>query len=352
MRAYSLLLVVLALLWIAAPSHAALFDKRQPRQMMHLDVRAYLQSMQFDQLDMMADQFRSTKSRFPDGGWKLVAFYRSFYMPPDSPDSRFEETIALVEKWRETNPTSVTAQVVLAKLWHDYAWKARGTGYADQVKATAWPIFEERIARAWSIINEPVGRSADCPERYNTQLILLKFFDAGDREAFAELLKEAIGFEPQYYVLYDSASTYLLPRWGGEEGEWQKLMERFARNNLAGAGTTIYARTVWNMSRYYYFKDMGISWDLTKAGFEQIRRDYPGSLYIPNVFAKFACLANDRTTLAQLFASMDTASYEYEVWGGEKLLNSCRSMVGLPRFRQWDNSRDGKVPDAYGTSGL
>lgn len=105
------------------------------------------------------------------------------------------------------------------------------------------------------------------------------------------------------------------------------------------------------MSMFYYFKDMGISWELTKAGFEQIRRDYPGSLFIPNVFAKFACLANDRAKLTQLFTSMDTASYEYGVWGGEKLLNSCRSMVGLPRFSQWDNSRDGKVPDVYGTSG-
>ena len=81
MRAYILLLVVLTLLSDAAATHAALFnDGRMPRQMMNLDVKGYLQSKQFDELDMMADQLRSTKSRFPDGGWKLVAFYRSFYI--------------------------------------------------------------------------------------------------------------------------------------------------------------------------------------------------------------------------------------------------------------------------------
>lgn len=235
MRVYLLLLVVLMLLSDAAATQAALFNEGKiPRRLMKLDVIAHLESKQFVRLDQMADQFRSTKSRFPDGGWKLAAFYNSFHIELNSPDSWFEQSIVLVEKWRETNPTSVTAQVVLAKLWVDYALRARGTGYADQVNATAWPIFEKRIAKAWSIINEPVGRIADCPERYNTQLVLLKYFDAGDREVFAKLLKEAIEFEPEYYALYESASTYLLPQWGGEEGEWQKLMEGIARKNLAG----------------------------------------------------------------------------------------------------------------------
>jgi len=120
---------------IGTMAHAVdFFDGPRARKTMHAQVKRLFEDGKFAELDSMADQIRTTKSRYPpDGGWKLAAFYGSLDLNNKYPEWVFTKYISAAEKWRSTNSKSVTAQVVLANTWFNYAWKARGTALALQL---------------------------------------------------------------------------------------------------------------------------------------------------------------------------------------------------------------------------
>ena len=305
-------------------------DGTRARDVITDQTKKMFNDKEFAKLDAMADKFRTSKSRFTDGGWKLRAFYNGFNLNNRHPEWVFSKYIAFAEEWRRINPTSVTAQVVLAKAWLSYAWKERGGGYASEVKEDAWPLVHKRLDTAWKIINErPAPRVADCPERHCQRLTLARARGI-EKKQFESLFKDAVRQEPGYYPNYSSKAEYLLPKWHGNEGEWQRYIIEVADKNPGGIGATIYTRVVWIMSdEWKSFKGEGVSWDRMKAGFMEIDRNYHNSPLILNTFARFACLAGDRKTLKALFKRIDSDHFDADAWGKIRV-DDCRSLAGLP----------------------
>jgi hypothetical protein len=89
----------------------------------------------FAELDQMADAARSSKARFPGGGWKLSRFYEA--VKPNGggyqTDADWKNHIELLQRWTAARPQSATARVALAEAYLRYAWAARGAGYANTV---------------------------------------------------------------------------------------------------------------------------------------------------------------------------------------------------------------------------
>jgi hypothetical protein len=305
-------------------------DGPRPKEELRMKVRKMFEDNKYAELDAMADKFRSNKSRYPDGGWKLLAFFNAFDLAETHPQWVFGSFIRLAEEWRRSYPKSVTAQIVLAQLWESYAYHARGRGYASEVKKDAWPVFKERLEKAWKIINErPASGVADSPERHNLRL-KIALAQGVDRKKFDAIFQEAVHLEPTYYAFYINKAEYLDTRWHGKEGEWQRFMAESADKNPGGEGATIYARTaVSKFGLWNSFKGEGVSWEKMKTGFEQINRNYPNSPYIINTYASFACLAEDRKTLNTLFKRINSDTYYPEAWGKIRI-GDCRSLAGLP----------------------
>lgn len=290
----------------------------------------------FEELDNMANEFLRKKSRFPDGAWKLQVFGSAFDLSTTTPQWVFGSFIALAEEWRTANPKSVAAQVTLSRLWGDYAWNARGGGYADDVKEDSWPVIQERLEKAWRIINEPLlPGSNDTPLRHNDLLRLAKVRGV-DRYTFAKIFQEAIRQEPTYYHNYTIMTDYLLPKWHGDEGEWQRFLEGITNLNPTNEGATIYTRTAWSMflgHDWQDFKGSGVSWDKMKTGFKEIDHNYPDSPWILNWYARFACRAGDLETMKILFKRIDTNNYYPEAWDKDNI-EDCRNWVKLGKSRQ------------------
>ena len=287
----------------------------------------------FAELDAMADKIRAGKSRYPDGGWKLLAFYQGFDLTGNYPQWVFTSYLERAKEWRRVSPQSVTAQVVLGQAWYNYAWNERGHGYANEVKEKAWPIVYERLDKAWQIVNEhPAQGIADCPERHALRLKLANAKGV-ERKQFEALFQEAVRFEPGYYAYYFNKAEYLQPRWHGDEGEWQKFITEAARNNANDEGDTIYTRTAWSKHGIWKnFNNEGIYWDKMKTGFEQMLHNYPDSPFILNGFARFACLAGDLDTMKVLFKRIDTNNYYPEVWNNYSI-EDCRNWVKFGKSR-------------------
>src|SRR5207247_7634526 len=125
-------------------------------------------------------------------------------------------------------PQSITEPVVRARAWTDYAWDARGGGYAYTVTKEGGRQFQLRMSRAREILEEAARLPVRCPNWYGVmQEVALA--QGWDREEYSHLLSEAAKAEPNYYYYYANAARFLLPRWYGRPGVWERLAGEAAK---------------------------------------------------------------------------------------------------------------------------
>jgi len=192
------------------------------RKALGVQALTLLHKREFSKLEEMANHFRDTKERFPDGAWKLNFFYDGFGSDVLTTDSAWLQTIDDIEAWQRLFADSPTPKIALARAWIGYAWFARGGGY--QIKPGGLEPYENRLVRAAAILSDS-SLDRRCPHTGVLRLILARTSGA-PREEFERLFRAAIAIEPRYHGYYASANTYYLERWYGRPREWVKQLER------------------------------------------------------------------------------------------------------------------------------
>src|SRR5215831_414274 len=120
----------------------------------------------YDWIDQEAHSVRLKKERLPGGYWKLRALYAAMEEPArgdKASDGDWEDLLKNLTTWTNSKPNSVTARVASAEAWVNYAWKARGNGYADKVPEAAWPVFEKRLGNAEQALADAARLKEQCP---------------------------------------------------------------------------------------------------------------------------------------------------------------------------------------------
>jgi hypothetical protein len=275
----------------------------------------------------MANIFRTAKTRFPDGGWKLLSFYNAF----GDPYYGWGELFRNLDRWLKRYPASITARVATGEAWSSFAWEARGKGYAKTVTEEGRKLMRERMAKAYELVkNPPDDPSKDCMHRYSL-LLWIANAQGWDRQKYEALFKKAVSFEPLYYNYYLVKAYYLLPRWHGKEGEWQRFADEAVKLTPKSEGMGIYSRiliTIWGYKEFTTFKEPDISWSKMKQGFLDIEHNYPNSSYMLNYYCMFACIAGDKITARRLFKRIGDMPYT-EVWNGRSHYERWRKWAGV-----------------------
>jgi tetratricopeptide (TPR) repeat protein len=274
----------------------------------------------FDALDFMAETARAKRIKFSNGDWML----RSIYAGLDTPypvaktEDDWKSWRDRLARWRETAPGSVTAKVAEAGYMIKYAWKARGSGYADKVKPEAWAIFEERISEAAKLL---LAAPRECPEWYQAMstVALAQDWDSKDYdEMFEEGWKAFPGFSP----LVESKTYYLLPRWHGDPGDWQRFAVEFAGKY----GPEHYVTAVNYASRFEgeeTFRD--IDKELLRRGWEVRIKEHPGSLALLHGYARMLVKIGDPHAAEWLDKLGDT--YHAETWSSYSRVEEVRGQA-------------------------
>jgi len=295
-----------------------------------------LLARRYDELDARARELRTSKARFGNGLWKLPYFYMAFdslgssesWYPVafDGQNPDWNEVFSRLKEWREAKPWSVTARIALAEAWIAYAWEARGTSYAHKVNEQQWALFRERLSESAAALEGAKGLEEKCPEWWSAAM-RLALGQGWDKARYRALLEEAVAFEPEYNSFYTSQAYYLLPRWYGEPGEWQREAARWLERFGSPRGEEIYAMIVWN------FRDAGmadelieekeIDWALTKRSFLVLRQKYPDSFEIESLFAVLSRHARDRAQARPLMESIGNRM-DRGVWRSERQFRSAR----------------------------
>jgi hypothetical protein len=270
-------------------------------------------------------KLRDSKERFAGGAWKFFSAYCAISLDESASDTEWNEHFATLEAWTNARPESITARVALANAFNSYAWKARGDDWASEVKEEGWQLFAERLGKAMRVLNEARSLKEQCPYMWSV-LLQTELGTQTDRRIFDATFKQAVAAWPDYPPFYQHRAWYLLPRWNGEEGEWEADLAKSADQLGGEAGDILYARVVWCMhqSKMFsnVFKENQLSWPRADRGFEAMEKQFPASLPALSEHAYLAALAEDGATTKKCFALI-RGRIELSIWHTRQKFLQC-----------------------------
>jgi len=235
-----------------------------------------LLTSKYDELDKIADNYRSTKEKFTDGEWKLSVFYdgMSYYLR-QAPEDNWVNRLEKLRNWVSTKPNSITARVALAECLVGYAFHGRSGAYANKVKDDQWRFFYDRLKEALEVLEQAKKLQQKCPGWWAVyQRIALG--GGWDRAQYDRFLDSAIAYEQTYNVYYFRAAYHLLPWWFGKKGDWEQFAKSMADRIGGQNGDILYAQIIWFMDRRspnnVVDKNPYIDWQRVNNGIQAMKK--------------------------------------------------------------------------------
>ena len=318
----------------AAPAANTPPPAADPQEPFKQEARTLLRQEQFERLDRLSDELTKTQARFPGGDWKSYRFIEALGKPAggeQASDEEWERHIAVLQRWHSARPNSMAAVLTLTHAMIGYGWKARGAGFADTVTPDGWRLLQERTAGVDGLLAE-IGRRVPRTPDWYCAMIDAGRIEGWDRERVEALFEDAVALEPTYLHVYSAMARYLMPRWQGEDGDWESFAERSAERLGGREGSVVYGHVAWQISKLYrgadFYKQNRVSWDRVKQGFIDRETLYGFSVRNLNAFCELAGAAADRETTRALMARIGDA-WDAEVWKERKYFDSYRKWAGL-----------------------
>jgi|KBSMisStaDraftv2_1062788.scaffolds.fasta_scaffold06056_9 hypothetical protein len=297
---------------------------RHAPQLYDLDelYKAHIESIlareDFSGLEAEARDARLSQARVQGGGWKLYFFYEAVSLPPSgkqAANSDWQDHFVVIRKWIAASPGSAAAHIALANAFVNYAWAARGNGYANTVSNSDWRHFHERIGIAKAALLDAAKTEEKCPYWFEVmQMVALA--EGWDKALARELFDSATAFAPNYYHFYREYANFLLPKWYGEAGEMQAFAEEVSSRLPAPDNSIIYFEIAsLEACQCDERRDAleGMSWPRIKTGYENLKRLYGTSKLKSNRFAYMSYLAHDKPAARESFDQLGD-DWEVTVW--------------------------------------
>ncbi|HXF09237.1 MAG TPA: hypothetical protein VN625_00530, partial [Desulfuromonadaceae bacterium] len=277
----------------------------QQKQAISAKARALFQEKNYDALEAMAAEYRKSKEGYADGMRKLDTVYGALNILETSTNERFLAQIIALKDWVKAKPASLTAKIALADVLIGYAWKARGSGTADTVTDENARRFSDRLQQANEILKDAKALDEKCPHYWRSLLTIDMGLGTARDQANADF-RDATEFDPEYVCAYAARALFLLPRWYGQQGEWEKELATSADKLGGDKGDMLYAQVVWHLHRSHTFQpdifsEHRISWPRIDKGFNVIVHQFPDSLAAKNEHAYLAAVADDPMAARKYF---------------------------------------------------
>jgi hypothetical protein len=123
----------------------------------------------------------------------------------------------LLMSWAKLD-TSYIAREIRGDMLVDWAWDARGSGWANTVTENGWRDFRARLQAARVELEDAVK---DFPEGWvaHARLETVAMGLGLARAYLEEHFEKAVKVRPRYYQAYSAKHQYLMPRWHGSSRE-------------------------------------------------------------------------------------------------------------------------------------
>jgi Domain of unknown function (DUF4034) len=288
----------------------------------------FLAAKDYDHLEALAGKLRSSKAKWPIGQWKVADVYAAFTPSDREPLAQWETRLLSLRDWVAARPESISARVAMANFLVDYAWKARGSGWASTVTDEGWQLFSRRLNQAQAALNTAKTLDQKCPVMWSVQMTVALGLSA-EKSEFNSIFHDATNAAPDYEAYYARRAVYLQPRWEGDPGEWEADLAKSADRLGGENGDELYAQVIWcihtGVSFTNIFHQNNLSWARVNRGFEVIEKHFPDSLAAKEEHAHLAVLAGDKATARKYFG----------LTGGKVDLSAWKTVSDYARLASW-----------------
>jgi hypothetical protein len=193
--------------------------------------------------DLLADLREKGKTDYV-ARQTLHEWYGRLESPGFTESKDYDQHLERLATWQEEFPESTTPLVVMAGAYIEYAWAARGTGFAGTVTEEGWRLFKERIPKAHALLDKAVERGVKDGHAY-AHLITVAKAEGMPKEETRALLAASHKLDPTYLHTYVFMSDYLLPKWQGEPGESAAFAKEVVEMVPGDDGLEAFARIIW-----------------------------------------------------------------------------------------------------------
>lgn len=293
-------------------------------------IRALFKQEKFEALDQTADAARTTKARLTGGFWTIHLIYLALMTPAegtyDASENDWTLQLVRLQRWTAQRPDSITARVALAGAQLQYAWRARGGGYADKVTDDGWRVFQQRAEMAAKTLMDASSLPAKCPEWFLTTQLTARALGQS-KEMQTAIFEKAITFEPDYQYFYRAQAEMLMPKWEGEEGEMAAFAQQVADRIGGKKGDIIYFQVAGflNCGCDNDRKLNGLSWIRIKRGYTDLEEQYGEFVGNLNAMAYMAGMAGDMAYAHEMFTRIGEG-WDDTLW---------RKKENFQMVRQW-----------------
>jgi len=270
------------------------------------EVRVLLERKDFDKLDQIAQKLRTEQEVLPNGQWRLDKFYEDlFYLQYTDSGKQWQSYLNSLLDWTVHNPDSPTAHIALAYAYMRYAWRVRGDGESFSVSPSGWQFMKERLKKAEAQLHEAEALSTKCPHMYAVWANIA--LGQGHKKAdYDKKIEKCAKDFPTYLTLKMSKNYFLLPRWYGDSGEWEKRTKELADKVGGIDGDVLYAQMIWDLDYIEVFNNIfsdnqGLDWQRVKRGMQEIIKRYPHDTIVRAELIKLALQAKDDKTAKEAF---------------------------------------------------
>lgn len=206
----------------------------------------------FDELNKAFEDASTKRVERRTGSELRDDLYKALSDPGDIQGPYWDQRLALLQEWANSKPASATPHIVLADFYINYAWNARGSGWANQVKDWQWKLFRDRLYLSAEQLEKALEFGTPSPEWFAVaQINALGAGNRNDRQIFDSITKLGNSFYPNYAPIYLNKVYYLQPRWYGEGLEWVDYIAKQADSVGGDAGDKLYARMVTKVAHLY-----------------------------------------------------------------------------------------------------
>lgn len=245
-------------------------------------------------------------------------------------DEYYQQLDALTRQWARKYPQSVLAQLLYANTLITHAWVHRGGGYSNTVSPAAWAEFRKYLDLAEEQLQKSEALAAK-DSSWNKNMLLIGRNLDWDRKRLMSVFEAGIAKNPDDDDLYFSMEEALLPKWGGDLETIDRFITWVDKKTRDKRGLEMYARLYAGLSyselAQTLFTSTNASWTSMKIGFEDRLKRYPHTDH-RNMYAYFACMANDRPALQEQLELIGD-KFEAIFWGDypERTFEACKKMA-------------------------
>ena len=294
-------------------------------RVLHAQVLGLFESGQYGQIDALAQQLRAQRLRFRGGAWQLNVVYGAINSPGSltETDAAWQGLITKLQSWITSDQGSPTPRIALAQAYLTFAWKARGSGFANTVTPQGWALFNERVQSAHTTLEEARGISANCPEWYRAmQTVALA--QGWPRQQVDALVQTAMAQDPGYYYFARAEANYLLPKWYGKPGDTEAYAAQVADALGGREGDALYFLIAAHTNCCNNVQAPAMDEGRAQRGFAALDQLYGSTTREENEAAFLAVRAGDTAAAQALFARIGN-DWSARVWRSKARFDASRT---------------------------